>query len=164
MRCQDVPGAFPLAESFPRAAPAPSPSGLSADFNRRRSKWNHMGGTRYQRGETLTSAVRGESDGRHRRGAVVPTATAGRDPAACRALPCNLHGGKRRGLTVFLTGPLKRTPHPSCILPEVSCGGGGGGLESGRPSGAFTAGPGGNASNSKHANGRETKPQATDIQ
>lgn len=159
------PAAYPVTEAFPRAAPALWPERLSADcsWSPWRSKWNHMGesdsGTWPE--EKLTWAGISRPGSR-----MVATA----EPAASSAYGHVRHSVTTRMQMSYVHAKwqakqMLSPPLASCILhPLRGDSAAAVVLRSGRPIRSIYCRASRHANNTKHTNGRETKPQATDIQ
>lgn len=170
------PAAYPVTGAFPCTAPTLWPERLSADWSWSpwRSKWNHMGepdsGTWPE--EKLTWAVQREAPGlwdgwsppqslplQHILKQSYTISSHNVIMHACKWTVCTLDG-MLNGCFPSLASMC--IPHPCYILSGVFCGRSG--LRSGRPIRSIYCRASRHANNTKHTNGRETKPQATDIQ
>lgn len=160
--------AYPVIGAFPCTAPTLWPERLSADcsWSPWRSKWNHMGepdsGTWPE--EKLTWAVRQAApslwDGWWLPLGLTLKHTHSNSQTQYHHTHTVCMYAKMACLNRRFS--LVYTPHPSYILSGVFCGCSA--LRSGQPIRSIYRRASRHANNTKHTNGRETKPQATDIQ
>lgn len=156
----------------PCTAPALWPERLSADcsWSPWWSKWNHMGepDSGAWPEEKLTWAVRQAVSVLWDGWSLLQGLTLRRIHSNAHTqyyhihALCTLNGMPEQTLSLIPPPPAVYTAHSSSILSGVFCGWSA--LRSGQPIRSIYRRASRHVNNTKHTNGRETKPQATDIQ